>query len=166
MKRFKFLCLPFVLFFVSFTAAHKYYISVTQVNYVKEKKAIQIISRIFIDDLEEVLKARYDEHITLSKNNDSEITNTYIERYLKDKIKFKVNELDKNFVYIGKEYDGDIIRCYLEIENIEMITSIEIKNKVLFDLFEDQQNLMKLKINLKHKSLILTPQKDKDLLTF
>lgn len=113
-----------------------------------------------------MLKARYDEHITLSKNNDSEITNTYIERYLKDKIKFKVNELDKNFVYIGKEYDGDIIRCYLEIENIEMITSIEIKNKVLFDLFEDQQNLMKLKINLKHKSLILTPQKDKDLLTF
>lgn len=166
MKRFKFLFLPFILFFVSFTAAHKYYISVTQVNYVKEKKAIQIISRIFIDDLEEVLKVRYDEHITLSETNDSEIINTYIERYLKDKIKFKINQLDKNFAYIGKEYDGDIVRCYLEIENIEMITSIEIKNKVLFDLFDDQQNLIKLKINLEHKSLILTPQKDKALLTF
>lgn len=166
MMYFKILFFSLAISLLSFTTIHKYYISVTQVNFVEEKKSLQIISRIFIDDLEQVLKQRYDEHITLSNNNDLDLVNTYIERYLKDKLRFKINKLEENFIFIGKAYDGDIVRCYLEIENVESISSIEIVNKVLFDLFEEQQNLIKLKINSKDKSLILNPQKDNDVVMF
>lgn len=145
---------------------HKYYISVTQVDYVKAKKAVQITSRIFIDDLEDLLIERYDENITLAENNELVVVDEYIERYLKNKIKLKINNLDANFNFIGKEYDGDIVRCYLEIKNVASIESIEIKNQVLFDLYEDQQNMIKFKINSKHKSFMLSSQKDKALLAF
>lgn len=145
---------------------HKYYISVTQVDYVKAKKAVQITSRIFIDDLESLLVERYDENITLAENNELVVVDEYIERYLKNKIKLKINNLDVNFNFIGKEYDGDIVRCYLEIKNVASIESIEIKNQVLFDLYDDQQNMIKFKINSKHKSFMLSSQKDKALLTF
>ena len=34
---------------------HKFYVGVFQVDYFKEKKAVQITARLFIDDLEKAL---------------------------------------------------------------------------------------------------------------
>ena len=50
---------------VASTHIHKYYVSVTKVEYVKEQQSVQIISQIFIDDFENLLRQRYDESITL-----------------------------------------------------------------------------------------------------
>jgi len=160
-----FLCLLIIPLF-AFTSMHKYYVSVTQINYVKEKASVQITSRIFIDDFENLLRKRYDENITLDDKNEPEIVDTYIERYLGEKIKIKINNKDVEFNFLGKEYDADIMRCYLEIEGVTAINAIQITNQLLFDLFEDQQNIVKTKINSKQKSYLLTPQKDKALLNF
>ena len=161
---------PFLFFLIiplfSFTIAHKYYISVTQINYIEESKSVQITSRIFIDDFENLLRERYDENITLAGEEELQTTNLYIERYLSEKLKITINGEDANFSFIGKEYDVDIMKCYLEIEGVNSIESMEIKNKVLFDLYEDQQNIVKTKINSKQKSFILISQNDKAVLNF
>lgn len=142
----------------AFSVLHKYYISVTQIEYVKSKQSIQIITRIFTDDFEKLLRTRYDETITLAEINEPETTNLYIERYLKEKIKIKINNKTVNFSFVGKEYDADLVKCYLEIEGVKTIESFEISNEVLFDLFNDQQNIIKAKINSNQKSVILIPQ--------
>ncbi|MCL6294219.1 DUF6702 family protein [Jejuia spongiicola] len=159
---FLFLIIPLL----AFTTAHKYYVSVTQINYIKEKESVQITSRIFIDDFENLLRKRYDENITLADKNELEIVDTYIERYLNDKIKIKINNKDAKFNFIGKEYDADIMRCYLEIEGVKAINTFQITNQLLFDLYEEQQNIVKTKINAKQKSYLLIPQKDNALLNF
>ncbi len=163
---FKSLLLLCVIALFAFTGIHKYYISVTQIDYIKDKESIQIISRIFIDDFENLLRERYDETITLTDDKELEIVNSYIERYLKEKINVLINNKEVDLVFIGKEYDGDIMRCYMEISKVRKISSFEVVNKVLFDLYEEQQNLVKLKINSKQKSFILTSQNDKALLAF
>ncbi|OEK09057.1 peptidase E [Flavivirga aquatica] len=167
MKLFKLTFILILLPLFAFTGIHKYYISVTQIDYIEKSRSIQITSRVFIDDFEALLRERFDENITLADKDESvKNVNFYTERYLKEKIKIKVNDKLVNLVFLGKEYDGDIMRFYLEIEKIEKIESIEIINRVLFDLFEDQQNIVKTKINSKQKSFILIPQKDKALLKF
>ena len=70
------------------------------------------------------------------------------------------------FTFIGKEYKDDIAYCYLEIVNISEVKSIEVKNRVLFDVFTDQQNIVRLKINDKNKSFLLIPDNDNCLLNF
>ena len=150
----------------AFTSLHKYYISVTQVNFIEEKQSVQITTRIFIDDFESLLRERYDESITLAGKDEPNTTDIYIDRYLKEKLKIKINAKDANLIFIGKEYDVDIMKCYLEIEGVNSIESIEIKNRVLFDLYEDQQNIIKTKINSKQKSFILISQNDKAVLNF
>lgn len=152
--------------FLAFTAAHKYYVSVTQVNFIKEEASVQITSRIFIDDFENLIRNRYDESITLAGKNEPKIADTYIERYLKAKIKIKINNKDAELNFLGKEYDADIMRCYLEIEGVKDITSIQITNQLLFDLYSEQQNIVKTKINSKQKSFLLILQKDKAVLNF
>nr|WP_255449787.1 DUF6702 family protein [Seonamhaeicola sediminis] len=132
---------------------------------MQDKQSVQIITRVFLDDFENVLRERYDESITLDKTNGANV-NLYIERYLNNKIKIKINGTAASFAFIGKEYDLDIMKCYLEIEGVESIESFEITNTVLFDMFEDQQNIIKTKINSKQKSFILVAQNDNAVLNF
>ena len=91
MKLYKLLFLFLLIPFFSFTSLHKYYISVSQINYIEEKASLQITTRIFIDDFENLLRTRYDETITLAGKDEPEIANTYIEKYLKDKLTIKIN---------------------------------------------------------------------------
>jgi len=146
--------------------AHKFYVSVTEVEYVKEKKSVQIISRIFIDDLENALRQRYEKRLTFAPKNEAEEVEAYLERYLKDKITIKINDKTADFKFIGKEYDNDIVFCYLEVVDVKEIKSFQISNKVLFDSFDDQQNIVKLKINNESKSFILINQNDNVMFNF
>lgn len=166
MKTIKILLVILVLPLFAYTTAHKFYVTVTQVNYIKEKQSVQIISRIFIDDFEELIRQRYDEDITLDASKEEMLIDFYIERYLQEKIQIKINDSIKKLVFIGKEYEDDIIYCYLEIENIKAIKSFEITNQILFDLFDEQQNIVRTNINSKNKSFILISQNDKGVLNF
>ena len=118
MKAFKFVLLILLLPLLAYTTAHKFYVTVTQIEFIIEKQTVQIISRIFIDDFEALIRQRYDENITLDTSKEEILIDIYIERYLKEKIKIKINDSIKNIVFIGKEYEDDIVYCYLEIENI------------------------------------------------
>ncbi|MFQ3239290.1 MAG: hypothetical protein ACI9NI_001592 [Olleya marilimosa] len=166
MKKIKQLLFIIAFALFSFTSVHKYYVSITQIEYVKEKQSLQIISRIFVDDFEKLIRNRYDSNITLNNNEDEVIIDQYVKKYLLEKIDISINGQAKAISFIGKKYDDDIMYCYLEIENIASIKSFEIKNKVLFDLFDDQKNIVRTNINDKNKTFMLIPEKDKGLLNF
>ena len=158
-----FLILPVWL---SNSIKHDYYVSVTKVEYAKEQQSLQIISQIFINDFEKLLRNRYDESITLNEENEPEDIEEYMKRYLSDKLKINVNGASVGFKFVGKEYKDDITYCYLEIENISEIKSIEISNRILFDMFPEQQNIVRLKLLDRNKSFLLLPDNDKCVLNF
>ncbi|WP_066224306.1 DUF6702 family protein [Formosa haliotis] len=166
MKALKYLLVLVLIPVFAFTVVHKYYVSITEVQYVKEEKSVQIISRIFIDDLENVLRQRYDKTLTLAGENESEKVDVYLAKYLKEKIHIKINGKPATLHVLGKTYDLDVAVCYIEIPNVENISEFEIKNQVLYDLFEEQQNVVRLDINDKKKSFILITQNNKGLLKF
>lgn len=146
--------------------SHEYYVSVTTIEYAKPQQSLQIISQIFIDDFEHVLQQRYDETVVLNDHNKSELVDVYISRYLKSKLKLWVNEKPVEFNFIGKEYKDDIVYCYLEVKDISLINSVKIKNTLLFDFFEEQQNIVRIKINDKNKSYLLVSDNDNCMLNF
>jgi hypothetical protein len=139
------------LIMTSFTTIHKYYVSVTDIEYSKVSGSLQITSRLFIDDFEKVLKERYDTSVKL----DSKIADIYVEKYFKKKLVVEVNNVEKRCTYIGKEFDGDMVHCYFEIENVSNIESIKVTNKLLMGLFDGQQNITHVKVNAVKKSFLL-----------
>ncbi|PQJ78560.1 DUF6702 family protein [Polaribacter porphyrae] len=141
-------------------STHKYYLSLTQIKYKEEAKAIQIIINVFMDDIELALNKDYNIDLQLTTKDELKNNDTYFEKYLNQKLDFKVNGDDKKFNYIGKEYDGDLVFFYLEIENIEAINTIDIKNTILIHHFEKQQNLIKSKVGTTYKSVLLTKDKN------
>ncbi len=167
MKKFKYVViLLFSAALLSSATWHKFYVSVTLVEYVKDKQSLQLISRIFIDDIEKLIRERYDESITLAEKDESDMIDVYVERYLKEKLLININENPVVINFLGREYEDDIMVCYIEIEGVSSIKYIEIENNVFFDVFEDQQNIVRTKINGKQKSFILTKGKNKGMLNF
>jgi hypothetical protein len=163
LKKYTFLLLIIPL--LSFTH-HKYYLSLTKIDYVKESKSLQITMRIFIDDLETALNKNNNKSFELDTKTELEDTNIFIEKYLLKQFEVNINGSIKNYKYLGKKYENDVVYLFAEIENISAIKSIEIKNRILMDAFSEQQNIIKLNINNNKKSFILTAKNDNDLLKF
>jgi len=142
MKIYKTLLLLFIIPFFAFSA-HKYYLSLTQIKFKEESKSVQIIINVFMDDIELALNKDYNIDLQLTTKNELPKNDVYFEKYLKEKIQFKLDEVSKEFKYIGKEYDGELVYFYLEIENISQLNKIQVVNKILIKHFPEQQNLIK-----------------------
>ncbi|SDR84124.1 hypothetical protein SAMN05216503_1120 [Polaribacter sp. KT25b] len=141
-------------------SAHKYYLSLTQINYKPEAKSVQIIINVFMDDIETALNKDYSIDLRLDTKKELKDNDVYFKKYLKEKLKFKIDGVAKEFIFIGKEYESDLVYFYLEIENINELKTIEVTNKLLIEHFPQQQNLTKCKLGKKHKSVLLTKQEN------
>ena len=72
-------CVAVVL--LSFGVLHKFYVSVTQIDYNQSKGRIEISSRIFIDDLEKVLDKKYHQKLNLATRQESPKAKELIAQY-------------------------------------------------------------------------------------
>ena len=140
--------------------------STTKVEYVKERKSIQIISKIFVEDLEQVLQERYSSRVQLDPKKETDLDQSYLLNYISQKLKFKINEKEAQLIYIGKEYDIDILNLYFEIEDVDSLESIRIENKILIDLFPEQQNIIHFSNEKNKRNLILDKNHPTGLLNF
>ncbi|NJB70745.1 hypothetical protein GGR42_001207 [Saonia flava] len=150
----------------AFTTAHKFYLSVTSVKYSEKEDALQITSRIFIDDFEKVLDKRFGIKGNLATKDESPIAMDYIEKYLKSKLVIKIDGEVVAYDFLGKEYDDDIMVCYIEIPKVNFpeVKSIEVQNEVLFDLFVEQQNVVHFRLKDIMKSFVLIRENNKGML--
>ncbi len=158
----------FLLFigFTSFKTEHKFYVSVTEIEYNEKAESLQIISRLFIDDLEDLLQTRYNKSIRLGKSNESPEVRNYIQKYLHKKIEIQIDGKPVEVKYLGKEYEDDMLLLYLEIPKIKSFKKIAVKNALLTDLFDEQKNLVHVTYKGSTKSLILNKAKQEDVLNF
>lgn len=153
----------------SITAAftgHKFFVSVTKIEYKQEKESLQIITQIFVDDLEKTLSERHLKEIHIGTKKETAQDEEYLKEYLLKKLKIKVNGAFASLNYIGKEMDIDQVKCYFEVTGISELKGMEIENKILMDLFEDQQNIIHVKTPSNRRSLILDRANPKGMLNF
>ncbi len=139
--------------------------SLTKIVYNKEKQ-LQITMRFFIDDIENDINTKYNIVSEIGTDREFKKIDSIYTLYLKNTFKLQVNNSDINLTFIGKEYEQDLIYFYLESKKIENINSINITNKVLFDLFSDQQNITKTTINNTKKTFFLTIKNQTEKLNF
>jgi hypothetical protein len=146
--------------------AHKFYVSVTTVEYAQKEESLQIISRIFIDDLDSALQTRYDFKADLATEDESDLAPEYIKKYFNAKFSVFVNGAPIEYTFLGKKYDRDQVVCYLEVSGVPEagLRSVGIQNEILMDVFEEQKNLVHLKVLGIKKSYVLVRENNKGML--
>ena len=137
-------------------AWHKFYVSVTQIDYVPNKKRVEITSRIFIDDLEKALEKKFKKKFYITSTKEIENSEILIQEYLKEKIKISINKKAQNIEYLAREVEGDVLIFYTKIAISKKINTFEIYNSLLTDLYKEQQNIVHLNINGNKNSFLFT----------
>jgi len=166
MRKISLILASFFLLSAFKSGAHEFYLSVTEIEYNNKEQSLQIITRVFIDDFQNVLNERYDADIQLSQEKEKGAVTENISKYLTQKLRLNANGEDLQLNYLGKEYDADQLVLYIEVENIASFNQIEVTNEILTDLFDDQKNVVHVKVNGKTKSLLLMRQQETEKLTF
>lgn len=167
MKKKGFLLFLVILFMsLSSFRVHKFYVSIYQINYVPEKKMLQITSRIFMDDLNYVLEKNFKKRVNIGEPTESDEDVSMMRKYIDERFFIKINGKIKQINYLSKEIDNNVVICYFNIKDISKISSIEIQNKILLDLNADQQNIIQTNILGKKKSLMFEGENFTEILKF
>ena len=159
MKKNTFYTLIAIIFLtLSSFGIHKFYVSIYQINYVSEKKMLQITSRLFVDDVNAVLYKKFGKKTFLGEKNESQEDVNLMKKYILDNFSLKVNGQLKPINYLSKEMEGNVIICYFNIKDISKIKSLEVKNSALIELNSEQQNIIQSTIYGEKQSLLLTEE--------
>lgn len=145
---------------------HKEYHSLTEIKFIKNEKAVQITMRLFTEDVDLGLKKHFERNFYLGTEKEISDTDKLLELYLNEKFTIIINNQITAYHFLGKEFEKDAMYLFMEINDIEAITSIMVKNSILTSIFSEQENIIKLNINDVNRSLILTKENNKGMLNF
>ena len=134
--------------------SHKFYVSLVQVEFNQETEAVEITMKIFTDDLEYAISGSQRPY-GLGAENEPPEADSILYGYIRKNFSITVNGKLYALNYIGKEVEMDVTWIYTEILGIESISSIEVSNLMLTELFADQVNLVNVKYLGQKKGMLL-----------
>ena len=119
-----------------------------------------------MDDIELAINKEYDVDLRLTTKKELEDVNSYFQKYLRENLRFSINNELADYTFIGKEYEGDLVYFYLEVKVKDRPISLEVFNTILTTYFDQQQNIVKFKNGSERQSKILSKNTNKALLNF
>lgn len=128
---------------VAATPAHKFYTSLTDAEYNRETKSLEISMRVFADDLELALTRRAGKAVYLdSTANVSDL----ILAYLRDSFQVKTAKGDgAKLDWVGMETRVDVAWLFFEMKLPEGLAGAQLRNRLLFEMYEEQINIVNIK---------------------
>ena len=152
--------MTFILLFLTFfevSADHDFHLSNTEIRYNIEESALQITSRIFIDDLESALAAVGHDNLFICTEKEAPEAEIFIAEYLDNNLIIRIDGVAQNYEFIGKEVSEDLqaVWCYMEIVDIECNEVIVVENNVLLEIFDDQKNIVRLNLDSGEKAMFI-----------
>lgn len=153
----KFLALSILLSGLSLSLGftlHKYYVSLTEVEYRADLNTIQIINSMFIDDLQLALNETYNQNLEIGVS-DQNIVDSLSFDYFTRHFSIESDGRDVNFSLLTSEMDLDEMFLYIEAEQIQPFDKLVIENQLLIPNFPEQTNIVKVKVGKQNKSALL-----------
>ena len=123
---------------------HPFHVSVSDIKYKEDKKAIQISMRIFLDDLELALQAYSgNDKLDITKAENWDFIKANLKPYILERLKlWDAKGRAYEMSWIGAEIEDDVMWCYIEIEKVKKLQQVKVQNNVLHEVWGDQENLV------------------------
>ena len=146
---------------------HPVHISVTEIDYSEKDKALQITSRIFIDDLELAIQKELNQpELDIMTPKNGLTTDKLVSDYLNKHVRVKLDGKPQKLNYLGHEVEEAALICYVEIGNVKKVKSIEVFDDVIMVIHSDQSNLVHVTYKSPVKSTRLTGEKPSEVFMF
>jgi len=145
---------------------HPLHVSVTEIEFDEKDKALEIMMRVFVDDLELTMRQKMNQpelDITAPKGT---TIDAMMMPYINDHLKITVDNKAQKLHYLGHEQEGEAFIFYVEVENIKKLKTVQVMNNIIMEIHDDQSNLVHVTVRGKVKSLRLTKDQQVNSLTF
>lgn len=146
-----FILCSFVFCVVSFKV-HPYHVGSVEFNYNSKSKTFEITGRFFMDDLENALNKKYGKSVRFLDSKYKNEINKELENYSAEYLKLKADNQFIKLNYVGYEEDHESVNIYLESESLSAPQKVETAVSFLYNLFDDQMNIIHIVINGERKS--------------
>jgi len=121
---------------------HPLHVSTTEINFNSKEKSLEISCRIFFYYFETILAKQFKTKVDLAKPEMQKDMDELVKKYLAAHLQYTLNGKNVVATYIGFEQDHEATNVYLEINNVANLQSLKLNNTVLYDLFDDQMNIL------------------------
>lgn len=121
---------------------HPVHVSVTEIEYDPAEKELEIMMRIFVDDLENALRQYHKQAGLDILNTDDATAKKLIGAYVLSHFNVVLDKKKTQMEYLGQEVEGQAFICYILVSGISSWTTCEVTNNVLFELYDDQSNIV------------------------
>ncbi|TCC94126.1 hypothetical protein EZ428_04935 [Pedobacter frigiditerrae] len=128
--------------FLEPSGKHPLHVSTTEIEFNSKEKSLEISCRIFTDDFETVLAKQFKTKVDLNKQTMHTAMDELVKKYINANLHYKVNGKNLTATYVGFEKDNEATNIYFEIDNISSLQSLNLTNTILYDLFDDQMNIL------------------------
>jgi len=131
--------LLYLLLFFSTTAFawHKYYVSVTEID-IKDDH-LEIIMRTFPDDIENVLHDLYGIKADLSQKTTQKFLEDYIKTHF---LIYDGQNQPITYQFVGTTLQDNFLVILLQAPIPPNLKELQVKNTILFDMFDEQKNIV------------------------
>ena len=126
---------------------HPFHGSVIEINQNINEKTLEISCKIYTDDFEKILVKNYNKKADLINPPNKPAMDSLIKKYIFSHIAIQVNGKQVALSYIGFENESEAVYVYVQADNVAPLNKLEIATNLMYDLFDDQVNIIHLTID-------------------
>ena len=130
------------------SSAHKYYFSLTEMEWNTESQTFEVVVDLSTHDAEYALSAIYNEKIFLDSKNFESLLQHWLDKHLI----LLLNDTATDWQWIGIEGTHKKISIFLESQVIQPNSRVKLENTLLTQVFSKQVNTVNVKISNQKKS--------------
>lgn len=146
---------------------HPIHVSVTEIDFDPKDQALEIMMRVFVEDLEVTLRNSLNQpELDILQPGGGQTTDQLASAYLRDHFKIWLDKKPQTTKYLGHERESDALIFYIEVSNVTAVHTISVLNDVIMSTYSDQSNLVHVYVGEDVKSLRLTKNTPADKLSF
>lgn len=133
-----------LLFLSALLPPHPIHLTVMEIYGAEKSKNLECSVTLFTDDFAKAIQ--YEANAPLVQSGKLKVEDLMM-KYLRSKLQLKVNGKSSSFSLKKTENTPETVTCYLELKVPAAETQkIEISSKLMLELYNDQRNLVQIRI--------------------
>ena len=131
---------------------HPLYVSVTEINHNATDKNLEISCKIFTDDFEKTLAKIYNKKVDLFNPINKAETDKQVTEYVRKRLLIMLDGKAVPLEFVGFERENDAVWSYFQAAVPVAPKKVEIKNTILYEMYDKEINLMHVSVGGNRKS--------------
>lgn len=147
-----------LLFFSLWLAVHPVHVSLLSIDYMPDQEKFKVFLRIYFDDflLDSGIKNADQKNLDFSGEN--LFTREVMAKYVNEKVKISVNKRQITAELGEMDLSENELRMNLFFSSSRKISTITVKNLIMTSVYNDQSNMIIVKVNDFEEGVKLTAE--------